>query len=109
MATTHNRAFPLSRVPFTLAGTLILVFFDAVSMLSASPVREALLGVARVLIIPSYAVWLGLSILGRAFGAGLPGVPAQLGVVITTLTGLLPYAAADWLLSRRRRSRATAA
>ncbi len=97
----------LARVPFTLAGISILVLYLAASALPESPVRVTLLSVVRVLIIPSYLVWLGQSIVSPALG--LAPVFAALGFPLTLGLGLVPYVAADWLLSRHRRSRAAAA
>jgi hypothetical protein len=96
----------LATIPFTLFGIATLLFFGGVSILPASSLQSSLFGVARVLIVPIYLVALAISWFMPGGVESRPlGVPAELGVVIVILLGLLPYVAADWALSRRRRSR----
>ena len=95
----------LATIPFTLFGIATILFFGGVATLPASHVQGILLGVARVLIIPVYSVALGISVfMPRGIGPHLLGVPAEVGVGVVVLLGLLPYVAADLALRRYRQS-----
>lgn len=89
----------LVRFPFTIAGLLILSFYGITVALPESSTRTALLAIARVLIVPSYLVWLAIAVLTKALH--LSSLGATLGVAVVSLLGLLPYVAADWIWSRR--------
>ena len=98
------------RHPFLLLGLLTLSLFHAVEALGRSGHTQAAAAVAgplRLLIIPMYAVWLPFTMVNVAV-AGPGGAPGLAGYMIWNLglaLGLAPYALADYLLERWRRSR----
>jgi hypothetical protein len=103
------------RHPFLLFGLLTLGCFFAVDALSRngySDVAAAAARPLRVIIIPMYLVWMLFTIVHVAVAGPTraSGAVRQLIGICGVIAGLAPYALADYLLARWRRShRRTAA
>lgn len=104
----RSRGRWLLRHPFLVLGLLTLALFFGVEALRAEGavgIAEQLAVPLRIIIIPMYLVWLGLTMAYVAlFGPEPPGSLVRLlWAAIQFTGGLFPYLAADYLLSRVRR------
>jgi hypothetical protein len=88
----------IARHPFLLLGLSSLALFALAARLDVG------LGLARILIVPWYAMWLLVTIVQVRLLGPDPGTPA-LGfafLAVKIAAGFLPYLAADALLARVR-------
>ena len=94
---------------FLLIGLLTLGLFFLVAGLDRagkSETAHALAGPMRVLIVPMYLVWMGITIAQVAV-VGPVGLPGPFGAVVSGISlvaGLAPYAFADYVLDRWRQA-----
>ncbi len=100
----------VQRRPFLILGLVTLAMFFVVEILNKANQTEAALvlsGPLRVLIIPMYVVWLLFNILQVVIAGptptGMPAVLAWILWIVSLVSGLAPYALADYLLRRWRR------
>ncbi len=85
--------------PFVFIGLLSLCLLFLIPGLGSSPMR--------VLVMPTYLIWLGWSMAEFAL-VGASGVAHPLGVIVSgfgLLVGFAPYAFADYALDRWRQGR----
>jgi hypothetical protein len=95
---------------FLLIGLLAFFLFFLVAWLDSagkSETAHALAVPMRILIVPTYLVWLVLTMARVAIGgAGRLPVPFEVIVsFISLVAGFAPYALADYIRNRCRRSR----
>ena len=100
----------IRRHPFLLLGLVTLAWFFGVEALNRAGLAQAVAAAApplRMLIIPMYVVWLPFTMLNVALAGpgGVPSTIARLIWICGLAAGLAPYALADHLLGRWRRSR----
>ena len=99
----------LRRHLFLFAGVLSLALFYLVAELDRAGetgFAQTLAGPMRVLIVPIYLVWM-LIAMAQVAVAGPHGLSPQFGMVVwafSMVAGLAPYALADYLLDRFRRT-----
>lgn len=98
----------LLRHPFFALGLLTLALFlgvEALRVQGAIGAAEQLAVPLRIIIVPMYLVWLGLTMAYVALlGPESPGTILRIAWAALQFTGgLVPYLAADYLLARARR------
>ena len=93
----------LKRLPFTLLAVGSLVFLAVSAALPPSSVQTAMLGAARIFIIPVYGVLLSFSALIRLFGGPETGPIRDVIASTAFVLALIPFIGADLLLHRLRR------
>ena len=95
---------------FVLIGVLSLSLCFVVAALDRAgkgDLAQALAGPMRVLIVPSYLVWM-LIAMAHVAVAGPHGLPQPIAVIVSgfsMIAGLAPYALLDYILDRLRRAR----
>ena len=97
----------LRQHPFLTLGLCTLLLFFTVETLrsqGAVAASERLAGPLRVLFIPMYLVWLGITMLHAALAGptGAPGAWRWIVAALQVALGLAPYILADYLLRRWR-------